>query len=238
MRSSFFLLPICLFAGCAKSPSGAPTTPQANNRLAVTLRLKEPVNPQYLYSFAFDDDDEPTDGPVALVGSNTAPNGAVGGSFTVLVQYRSGRFTAFRRGGSSGSETLQVAPNAFVVAPTVSVDRLSFTLNLDATLPDGSRLFRSPQTAGIPDSLDFNFITTDRPRIDPNDLRPSTFDALGRLTGGRFFELDIRTPRNETNASLRINEPINDVVNLDTTGRVDSDQLDIADFAIRIERSR
>ena len=238
---AFFLLPFSFFliSGCSKSPAGAPTTPQANNRLAVTVVFKKAINPLYLYSFAFDDDDQPADGPVTLVGPNTAPNGAVGGSFTVLVQLRSGRFTVFRRTGTGRNEQLQQVPNAFVVAPTTTGRTLSFTLNLDATLPDGTRLFRSPQTNGIPNSLDINFITIDRPRIDPNDLRLPAYDSLyADPRGARFFELDIRTPRNETNSSLRINEPANDVVNLDTSGRIDSDQLDIVDFSIRVERSR
>lgn len=237
----YLLLPFsfCLLTGCAKSPSGAPTTPQANNRLAVRLTLKEAITQNYIYSFAFDDDEQPADGPITLVGPNTAPNGAVGGSFTVLVQYRNGRFTAYRRSGEGRSEQLEVVPQAFVIAPTFAGLTLSFTLNLDATLPDGTRLFRSPETNGIPNSLDINFITIDRPRIDPNDLRPPAYDSLyADLRGARFFELDIRTPRNETDSSLRINEPANDVINLDTTGRVDSDQLDIVDFAIRVERSR
>lgn len=236
----FCLLPFAfsLFAGCAKSPSGAPTTPQGTNRLAVRVDFKKAVNPNFLYSFAFDDDDDATDGPVTLVGPRVAPNGAVGGEFTVLVQLKNGQFIVFRRTGSGRTEQLQPVPQAFVIAPVRSGQTLSFTLNLDATLPDGTRLFRSPETNGIPNSLDINFIAIDRPRIDPNNLLPPAYDSLGPAASASDFELDIRTPRNETNSSLGINEPANDVINPDTSGRVDSDQLDIVDFGIRVERSR
>ena len=240
MRSFRFLLPFAfsLFAGCAKSPSGAPTTPQGTNRLAVSVVFKEAVNSNFLYSFAFDDDDDATDGPVTLVGPSVAPNGAVGGEFTVLLQYQGGQFFAYRRTRSGNSERLQIVPQAFVIAPLSSGRTLSFTLNLDATLPDGTRLFRSPETNGIPNSLDINFIAIDRPRRDPNNLLPPAYDSLGPAANASDFELDISTPRNETNSSLRINEPANDVINPDTSGRVDSDQLDIVDFGIRVERSR
>ena len=180
-RKIFLALPL-LMAGCAKSPTGGPTNPQANNILSVSIAVAGTINPAYYYDFAFDDDETRNTGPVALASSgSTFANGVTGGTFTVLVRYAQGQFIVYRRSlNADNSENLVRVPGAFTVPPTAvgGGKTLSFALNLDAKLPDGTRLFRGSDN-GIPRQLRVNFITTDEIRIDPNDNRSKTFDALG-----------------------------------------------------------
>ena len=110
------LLGAC-FAGCAKGPAGG-VTPIAANRLTVNLTLQQAINPLFFYDFAFDDNGNPADGPVAIIGTTQTTNGVVGGSFTVLVQYRGGQFIAFKRTDlGNGQEQLERASNAFIGVP-------------------------------------------------------------------------------------------------------------------------
>jgi hypothetical protein len=234
-----FLLPaaLCLFAsGCSKSPSGAPTAPQAVNRLRVSIQLQQPLNPQYFYSFAFDDDDDSADGPVAITGPTTLTNGIVGGSFTVLVQYTAGQFNAYRRAFVNGTETLVRVPGAFVTTPTASGQAISFVLNMDAQTEGGVYLFRHSTGGGTPNlavsSLDTNFVTSNERRRDPNDLRPKAFDAFRTNT---YIPLTINLTRDYTNQD--IGEPTGDVFSNDTNNNINEAQLDMTDVNIRVERS-
>lgn len=230
-------------AGCAKGPAdGGPSTPQAVNRMTVSMRLQQPINRAYFYDFAFDDDGDETDGPAALIGSSSLTNGVVGGSFTVLVECLGGsRFNVYRRTQSGAGEDLQLVPNAFVVQPSVqSGTTITFTLNLDATYTDrasGSemRLFRS-SSGGFPNALDINFVTSNEQRRDPNNNLPKTFDAFFFRGASRYLTLRNLASDNITNAST-VAEPANDVTTIDTSDRVERERLDIVDFNINIRRS-
>ncbi len=241
MRFSTFLLAApLLLAGCARSPVGGPTNPQANNILSVSIAVSGVVNPAYIYDFAFDDDEDRTDGPVALAGSNsTYANGVTGGSFTILVRYTAGQFIAYRRTiNSDNSETLVRVPSAFTIPPTVvqGDKTISFALNLDATLPDGTRLFRGSDN-GIPRQLDVNFVTTNQINIDPNNNRINTFDALGNRTGGSWLTItNTNQPKIVTN-SQTLTEPTGDVTNFSNLDSTAINSLDLTDFRIEIQRN-
>jgi hypothetical protein len=225
-------------AGCAKGPDGGPTPPQALNRLEVSMRLQQPVNPAYFYSFAFDDDGNSATGPVAITGATSLQNGIVGGDFTVLVEFAAGQFNVFRRARGGNGEVLTRAPSAFVTAPPSPINstEIRFTLNLDATLPDGSRLFRGSSNS-IPDALDINFVTSDERRRDTNDLRLKTFDAFFARRSSSYFTLRGLSTRSEDNNTSGVREPANDVFSGDTTRNVNVAQLDITDFRIAIQRN-
>ncbi len=229
-------------SGCAKGPAGGPTTPQAVNRMTVSMTLQQPVNPAYFYDFAFDDNGVESDGPVALVGSSSLTNGVVGGSFGVLVECLGGsRFNVYRRTRVGNGENLQLVPNAFVTQPAlVTGTTIIFTLNLDATYTDSAtgqvmRLFRSP-SGGFPTALDVNFVTSDEQRRDPNNNLPKTFDAFFDRASSRYLTIHSLGTQTITNADT-VQEPANDVTTADTTGRVNVAQLDIVDFQIDIVRS-
>ncbi len=241
--SSMLSLGLALgLAGCAKGPAGGPTTPQAVNRMTVSMTLQQPVNPRYFYDFAFDDNGNESDGPVALIGSSSLTNGVVGGSFGVLVECLGGsRFNVYRRTRVGNGEDLQLVPNAFVTQPALTTGTtLSFTLNLDATYTDRAtgqqmRLFRSPG-GGFPTALDINFVTSDEQRRDPNNNLPKTFDAFFFRGSSRYLTIRNLGTQSITNADT-VQEPANDVTTSDTTGRVNTAQLDITDFHIDIVRS-
>jgi hypothetical protein len=226
---------ILLSGGCAKSPSGGPSTPTAPDRLAVSMTLQQNVNPRYYYSFAFDDDNNSNDGPAAIVGTTPLANGVVGGSFTVLVQYRGGQFTVYRRTLlAAGTESLDRAVNPFVTAPVPATgNTISFVLDLNATTVSGARLFNANAT-----SLDTNFVTTDDRRLNPTDNRPKNFDALAPqpFISNQYTTFRIGGNQTFTNRS-DVGEPSGDVKAQDTTGQVNLNQLDIIDFQITVQRN-
>jgi hypothetical protein len=228
---------LALSAGCAKSPAGGPTNPLAPNRMTVTMRVQQPVTRNYLYSFAFDDNNNASDGPVAIIGPTTIANGVVAGSFTVLVQYEAGQYVAYRRtAGPNGTETLDRASAAFVTQPTpVTRDTFAFTLDLDAVTDSGAPLFT---LSGSPQRLDVNFITANERRRDPNDNTRKAFDAFGPRAAGAYgtFTVGPLGTFRYTNAD-NVQEPTNDVQTDDTSGLIDLEQLDITDFSIVVERT-
>jgi len=232
-RISTLFLAAPLLASCASGPSGGATV-QAPNRLSVVMTTRAPINNNgAVYSFAFDDDDNSSDGPVAIVTSTTVPNGVVAGSFTVLVQYEGGQYTVFRRTeGAGGTETLDRASRAFVTQPQPAAgSTLAFTLDLDATTDSGARLFR----AGV-QRLDINFVTANERRRDPNDNLRKAFDAFGNRSAGAFATFDVRSSRTYRDADT-VQEPTGDVQTDDTSNAINLQALDISDFTITILRS-
>ncbi|MBV9865208.1 MAG: hypothetical protein JO316_07640 [Abitibacteriaceae bacterium] len=223
-------------AGCAHDPSsGGPTVPTAHNRLVVTMTTQQPINDAYIYDFAFDDDNISSTGPAAIVGFTNLTNGVVGGSFTVLVQYRGGQYTVYRRTATSATtETLDRASRAFVVAPTPAGggNTLSFTLDLDALTDSGARLFKANTQY-----LDTNFVTTNTILRDPNDFTRKAYDAFGPQLPNFYNTFDIRANRTYTNAQT-VQEPANDVLSDDPTGSINLAQLDIVDFTLTIQRQQ
>ena len=231
----------CL-SGCAKGPAGGPVVPAAN-RLTVNMTLQQAINPQFFYTFAFDDDGDPTDGPGAIIGTTQLTNGVVGGAFTVLVQYRGGQFQVFRRRFvNNNQEILERSTNAFVDTATAAGNTIRFTLNLDAridvdpdpNIPDDDFLFaRNTQ------QLDVNFVTTSEIIRDPNNLSLKPFDALGELprAPNQFATFDISSTRTIRNTNT-VREPTNDADPGNTNISAQQlAQLDITDFTIDVRRS-
>jgi len=219
-----------LGSGCAKSPSGGPTTPNALNRLTITMQVQAPVTRPYIYAFAFDDDDVSNDGPGAIVSSTTQTNGIVGGSFSVLVFFQGGQFIVYRRTDlGNGAEQLDRASSAFVTSPSRNGNTFTFSLNLDALTDSGVRLFK----AGTQD-LDYNFISTDEIRRDPNNSLPKTYDALGLRASNTYNTIDIQSTNTVSGTDAG---GVNDVVTDDTTGAIDISQLNITTYTIAVQRS-
>ena len=227
------------FAGCAKGPAGGIPNPTAN-RLTVNLTLQQAINPAFFYDFAFDDDGSPADGPDAFIGTTQAANGVVGGSFSVLVQYRGGQFLVFKRtdlGG--GQEQLERFTNAFIGVPVASGNNIQFTLNLDATADNAT----NPPVAadflflrGV-QQLDMNFVTTSEIIRDPNNLQNKPFDAFGPGVS-QYFTFDVASTRTIRNTET-VREPTNDVFTPfgSTITEAQRAQLDITDFTIDVRRT-
>jgi len=238
---AFSILGMALLSGCAKGPSG-PVAPVSRNRLTVSMTMEQPISSAFYYDFAFDDDGDPSDGPTAIIGTTLLTNGVVGGSFSVLVQYRGGQFIVFRRTDlGNGQERLERASNAFVVPPTAGGTTIQFTLDLDATIDaaanpptDADRLFKAGATR-----LDLNFVTTPEIIRDPNNLAAKPFDALGP-PGDQFVgNVDIASTRTYRNGD-GVTEPTGDL--FVPIGHPISQQpqqqaqLEITDFTIGVQR--
>ena len=235
------LVPLAL-SGCAKTPAGGPTVPGSPNRLTVNMTLQQAISPTFYYDFAFDDDNDRSDGPAAIIGTTPLANGVVGGSFSVLVQCRGNNFQVFRRRLlANGQETLEPASRAFVVAPTARGNTISFTLNLDATVDNAAdpstpadRLFDADVT-----ELDVNFVTTSEVIRDPNNLLLKPYDALGEVprAANLYATFPVSSTRTFRNVE-RVREPANDVEagnsNISTQQLA---SLDITDFTIDVRRS-
>ena len=231
-------------AGCARGPedNGGPGTPQAINRMAVSMTLQNNVRSDYFYAFAFDDDGNNATGPVPILRETSFANGVVGGDFTVLVTYFGGQFTVYRRTRVGNGEDLTRVPNPFAIPPTspLNTRTLNFTLNLDATYDDNGterRLFRNAGGDSLPDSLEINFVTTSERRRDPNDQRLKTFDAFYTFSSGTYFRLTSLGSRTVDNQTSGVRESAEDVFQGDDARNVNEGQLDITDFRITIQRS-
>ena len=237
------LASLATLSGCARGPeSGAPGTPQAINRMAVSMQLQNNVNPAYFYAFAFDDDGNPATGPSPILRSTSLENGVVGGDFTILVTYFANQFTVYRRARAGNGEVLSRVPNPFAIPPVspLNSNTISFTLNLDATYDDNGaqqRLFRNASGSGLPESLEINFVTTSERRRDPNDQRLKTFDAFYTFGSGTYFRLSNLGSRTVDNQTSGVREAANDVFQGDDVRNVNVGQLDITDFRITIQRS-
>jgi hypothetical protein len=170
-------------------------------------------------------------------------NGVVGGAFTVLVQYRAGQYTVFRRtAAGANAETLDRASRAFVVPPTPAGGgtALGFTLDLDAKTDSGAYLFRhAANAAGVQalavNRLDTNFVTTNEIRRDPNDNLIKAYDAFGRGLASFYNTFDIRANRTFTNGQT-VQEPRDDVLIDLPRNTVNLAQLDITDFTMTVAR--
>ena len=176
---------LLLCAGCAKSPSGGPTT-RATNRFQTALTLAGTLDPNFYYGVALDDAGGDGSGPVALLGNTTVQNRIVGGTFRLLILYHAGNFRVFYRSTTTDENTereISGTNGLFVVTPRATTKGLEFTLDLDAILPDtGGYIF--PHTTGttpalISDRFDLNVVTTNTFIIDANDNRIKPVDALG-----------------------------------------------------------
>ncbi len=244
---SAFRLPLLLvsatllgLSGCARGPSGGAPIPQARNRLTVTATYQQPINNLYHYAFAFDDDDQPGDGPVAIVAATTFANGIVGGSFRVIVIYNGGRFLVFRRTDQgNGTERLEPASRVFVVPPATPFtgNTISFTLDLDATIDtagtptEADRLFR----AGAQE-LNVNFVSTDRIERPMTTERPKAYDAFFPGAASQHYTIPINATQTFTNQQT-VQEPTDDVVIGLNPINFNDAPLDLSNFTIRIERS-
>lgn len=241
--STAALLSYALLNGCARGPSGGIPLSSSHNRLIVNMTTQQPINDSYFYDFAFDDDNISATGPGAIQTSTNLTNGVVGGSFTVLVQYRGGQYIVYRRTSTGpDSETLDRASTAFVVPPTPAGGgtTLSFTLNLDAKTDSGAYLFRHQLNASgtqtlAANYLDTNFVTTSTILRDPNDVTRKAFDAFGYLSASTYQTFDIRANRTYTNADT-VQEPANDVRTNDPTNTINIAALDIVDFSFSVQR--
>ncbi len=169
--------------GCANDPRGAGPTTNSANRLEVNLTTVGPINPNFYYAVAFDDQTNDGVGPVAILGNTSVLNGVVGGNFRLAVIYHLNQFQVFYRSNPNDPATeRQVLDSPFFVQPRATTNGIEFTLDLDARLGDST--FFLPRNAAnlAPDRLDLNFVTTSTILRSAQDNRIKPIDSFGPAT--------------------------------------------------------
>ena len=193
MKSSLLLLPVvCMLfslSGCAKSPSGGPSTGRILNRLESTLTVRNTIDQTAYYAVAFDDVAGDGIGPGGIEGNTSVLNGIVGGNFRLAVVFHLNQFEVYYRSDPADPATeqrvLTSTDSIFAATPRATSNGIDFTLNLDARLNSTTYFF--PRTIDATpvlnlDRIDLNFVTSNVVIRDGNDNRIKPVDANGFQT--------------------------------------------------------
>jgi len=207
------LLPTVLAVGCAKSPTTGGVG-VVTNRLLVQFSVDGGINDLFYYFVAFDDDDNPADGPLPVISSPWG-NGWGTGSFTRFVEYHQGVFRVLTHTvNDDGTVDDEYVDRPFQFTFPQGGKELSFVLDYAKNFPSDPR------------TLDINIITTDEIILDPNLQIEKTFDALGPR-GNDYVSIQTQTNGVFTNQTAAIREEAGDVSRPD---------LDLIDWRIEIQR--
>lgn len=232
-----------LFGGCANDPRGTGPTTNSANRLEVNLTTVGPINPNFYYAVAFDDQTGDGVGPIAILGNTSVLNGVVGGNFRLAVVYHLNQFQVFYRTDPKDAATeRQVLDSPFFVQPQATTNAIKFTLDLDARLGGGS--FFLPRSAAnlAPDRLDLNFVTTSAILRSAQDNRIKPIDSFGPATASTPI-IDFQTAA--TRRTDNMDEPNDQRLDVDPSFTTQSSpefapyaNLDVNDLQINIVRDR
>ena len=225
MRRLLFLITIAtLTLGCARFPEGGTGT--FTKRIRVSIRLAAPVNPNYIYIFAFNDANDPTgsEGPIPVVAPPWG-NGFVSGAATHFVRYDgflpNGGYGVFKFTDPSLLNYFQTGIPVSFVTPGQNDVRLEFEIDATQLRPDPNEALQLLY-------LQVNLLTMDVAPTDPQYTGPKFWDALGdsRQPGSLndFITIDLSTSRVYRNSEMQI-EP---------DGDVDDPSLDIVDWTIEV----
>lgn len=179
----FAALSATLFlAGCANTPSTGPVVNSAN-RLEVNLTTSGPIDPNFYYAVAFDDQTGDGNGPRAILGNTAVLNGVVGGNFRLAVIYHLNTFQVFyRTDPTDPASEQQILDSPFFTQPRATTNGLQFTLDLDAKLNNGTFFLPRNSANLAPDRLDLNFVTTNTILRSAQDNRIKPIDSFGPAT--------------------------------------------------------
>ena len=194
------LAALALSAGCASTPSTGPTT-NAANRLEVVLTTVGPINPNFYYAVAFDDQTGDGTGPNAIIGNTSVLNGVVGGNFRFAVIYHLNQFQIYYRSDpkDSGTERI-VLDQPYFTRPVATTNGIQFTLDLDAQLSNGNYFFPRNAANLAPDRIDLNFVTTSTILRSAQDNRIKPVDSFGPATVSTpIFDFQIAATRRTNN---------------------------------------
>lgn len=232
-----------LIGGCANDPRGTGPTTNSANRLETNLTTVGPINPNFYYAVAFDDQTNDGVGPVAILGNTSVLNGVVGGNFRLAVIYHLNQFQVFYRTDPKDPATeRQVLDSPFFVQPRATTNGIQFTLDLDARLGNGS--FFLPRSAAnlAPDRLDLNFVTTSTILRSAQDNRIKPIDSFGPATASTpIIDFQIAATRRTDN----IDETNDQRFDVDPSFTTQSSpefapypNLDVSNLQINIIRNR
>jgi hypothetical protein len=231
------LLAALLTAGCARGPSGG-TSPGAGARLILTMTVAGHIRPDYFYFVLFNTTNTPekSPGPIPVVAAPWG-NGFAAGEFTQFMRYDASQ-------PNSGYGLYAVVPGSNLRGFTSLGAPVQFTPigPGDNTLQFSVSLAQLA-TAAIPvsdiNTVQVNFLATDRIPVDPNDPNPKQFDALGdaRQPGGVNNPITISTVQSALYQNSDTNlEPAGDVMEAGngTFVNVNNPDLDIVNWSIEV----
>lgn len=209
----WYIVLTMLLVGCARYPKIE--MPQVSkNRLTITFEVKGTINPNSYYFLAFDDDDDPLDGPLPAV-VKPFGNGWGTGSFTRFIEIHLSRATLFE---VNPNDPLQPVLIGYPIDFEQRQSSITVTVDMDA-------FFR----AGIPNAIDFNIIAVDEIILDPNYEGIRSYDALGPR-GNDYVTIPMQATAEYRNGQGFIKELSGDAF------PAGSDHLDIVDWEVKVVR--
>ncbi|MCS7185601.1 MAG: hypothetical protein N3B10_07020 [Armatimonadetes bacterium] len=208
--------------GCAKFPE-QPVAPISRDRLVITLVYDAPIDPNFFYYIAIDDDGDPTTGPLPAL---TRPWG--NGWGVPLDENLGSRIRFFVEIFRQSAQVFRIQ----VFEPPFTAQPLGPALDLAFPQPNQIRVtvdlrqfFPSPDP--LPERLELNFISVNELKTNPYDNTPRTgFDALG-ATGNEFISIPLTSTQTFQNGQGWVRE---------VSGDCPIDALDLADWEVRVVR--
>jgi hypothetical protein len=206
-------------AGCAKFPAGG--VKPTGKQLVITMTVAGQINPNYYYFVAIDNENDPTSGPLPVIGTPWG-NGWGTGALTSFVRYDRlqpqagyGVYAVKPRTSLLGST--YVGPPINVIPVNPGSNTLRFTI-------DFSQIETATIRADQISQLNINFITTDVVPLDPNYPGPKLWDALGPA-GSDYITISTQTNRKYQNSDTQ----------LELAGDVPNPDLDIIDWSVEVQ---
>lgn len=199
--------------GCARYPK-VPTVPSGINRLTVKFEVLGQLKHDAYYFIAFDDDDDPLDGPLPAV-VKPFGNGWGTGSFTRFIEIHLGRATLYK---VNSDDLYQPILIGYPIEFSTSANGASMTIDMDSFFEDR-----------IPSAIDLNIIAVDEIILNPQYEGVRSYDAFGPR-GNDYATISLRATAEYRNGQGFIREIAGD------SFPAGADHLDITDWSISIIR--
>lgn len=211
----FFTMALAVaICGCARYPKMV--IPAGVNRLTVKFEIAGELKHEAYYFIAFDDDEDPLDGPLPAAVSPFG-NGWGTGSFTRFIEIHLGRATLYE---VNPNDPYQPVFIGYPIEFEQRANSASVTVDMDA-------FFRN----GIPNAIDLNIIAVDEIILNPNYEGIRSYDAFGPR-GNDYVTISLRATADYRNGQGFIREIAGDAM------PAGADHLDITDWSVSVMRSR
>jgi hypothetical protein len=213
-----------LWGGCAKTPAGIST--EGQTLVTFEVQVRGAIQPENYYYILLDTNNDPTDGPVPVVGRPWG-NGYAAGSYTHYVLFHGGVFSVYQSSDPNHTSSSYLGRPLQAGVSTTNAAGDTLVVQLD----------RAQITNVHPDvrAVDVNLVATDRVPLDPQEVTPKTVDGLGR-SGNAFVTIPLTfttTYANGVDPDPGNPETPNDAPDLDTRPN-----LDLTNWRITVQTDR
>lgn len=211
-----------MLVGCAKFPE-QPPVPISRDRLVITLTYAAPIEPNFYYFIAIDDDGDPLTGPLP---ATTRPWGNGWGVPQSEIPPSRIRYFVEIRNRQAGTFRIDLFQPPFTTTFLgVPLEFINLQPNQIRVTLDLRQVFSD--FPDRPQRIELNFISVDELKLDPTDNTPREgFDALG-ATGNDFVSIPLTSTQTFRNGEGFIRE---------TSGDSRIDALDLTDWEVRVVR--